>query len=72
MICHCKGVTDSAVRELVAAGVNDVERLAALCGAGSDCGSCLEFLSEVVVGVAGRPSEGSVSTRAPALTGPVG
>lgn len=40
LVCHCRAVTDCAVRLAVEAGASDVETLAAWCGAGARCSGC--------------------------------
>jgi bacterioferritin-associated ferredoxin len=39
-VCHCRAVTDSHVREAIAAGADDENEIGRVCGAGTGCGSC--------------------------------
>jgi bacterioferritin-associated ferredoxin len=43
-VCHCRAVTDSHVRQAIAAGANDEAEIGRVCGAGTGCGSCHEEL----------------------------
>lgn len=40
-VCNCYGVTQNEIRELVDAGADTPEEIAADCGAGTGCGSCV-------------------------------
>lgn len=48
VICHCNIVNDRRIRELVAAGAQSVPAIGARCGAGRDCGSCLNAIEDLV------------------------
>jgi bacterioferritin-associated ferredoxin len=43
-LCHCRAVTDSKVRDAIAAGADDEIEIGRACGAGTGCGSCHEQL----------------------------
>jgi bacterioferritin-associated ferredoxin len=43
-VCHCRAVTDSHVRQAIAAGANDEAEIGRVCGAGTGCGSCHDEL----------------------------
>ena len=62
-VCHCRAVTDRAIRGAIEAGANDPRELARRCGAGSRCGGCwpaLEaMLAEYSLAVAGASSSTS-------------
>ena len=47
-VCLCHAVKDSEVRQAVASGAEDVDKLAELLGVGSGCGSCREFAQALV------------------------
>jgi bacterioferritin-associated ferredoxin len=47
-VCQCKAVTDRTVSALVAAGCHDVDTIGDVCGAGTDCGGCVDTLEEIV------------------------
>ena len=40
IVCLCRGLADHAIRATIARGGDTLERLAAICGAGTDCGGC--------------------------------
>ena len=39
-VCLCVGATDQTVTDAVAAGASTSREVAAMCGAGGDCGRC--------------------------------
>ena len=41
LVCHCRVVSDRAVRAAVSAGAANLDDVATLCGAGSECGGCV-------------------------------
>ena len=43
-VCHCRAVTDSKVREVIADGAGDEFEIGRECGAGTGCGSCHDEL----------------------------
>ena len=47
-VCHCRAVSDRAIKAAVDAGDRTVEDLATSCGAGTDCGGCHEALAELL------------------------
>ena len=77
LVCHCRVVSDRAVRSAISAGATSLSDVAALCGAGSECGGCapsLEaLLAEAAVAVAApeqmaeRQRQRRVATGAPAF-----
>jgi len=42
VVCHCLAVNDSTIRDLLDRGAVSVEEIASRCGAGTECGACLE------------------------------
>jgi bacterioferritin-associated ferredoxin len=46
-VCHCRAVTDSKVRDAIAAGADDEIEIGRVCGAGTGCGSCHETLRKL-------------------------
>ena len=48
LICLCKAVSDKTIRELVDRGATNVKQVMASCKAGSDCGSCLSEVKELI------------------------
>jgi bacterioferritin-associated ferredoxin len=49
IVCLCRGVSDGALHDAVAAGAGSLPELARACrGAGTDCGSCQWFLAALL------------------------
>ena len=49
IVCLCRGVSDGALHEAVAAGAGSLPELAMACrGAGTDCGSCQWMLAALL------------------------
>ena len=42
VVCHCLAINDAAIRELLEAGALSAEEMGARCGAGTECGACIE------------------------------
>ena len=59
-VCHCRAVTDSHIREAIAAGADDENEIGRVCGAGTGCGSCHDELRRLCAesrsGASSRPS----------------
>lgn len=53
-VCLCYGVSDTQVRDAIAAGATNLGDLGRRTGAGTDCGQCRERLSELFAEVGGR------------------
>lgn len=54
IVCLCRGVSEHAVNEALAAGASTLPELTALCrGAGGDCGACRAMLASLLA--AARP-----------------
>ena len=49
IVCLCRGVSDREIRAAVAQGACSAEAVAASCGAGADCGSCMLWLADYLV-----------------------
>jgi len=48
-VCVCHAITDRDIHEAVdAAGIEHVDQLEALCGAGSSCGTCRHSAQELI------------------------
>lgn len=43
-VCHCRAVTDSRIRAMIADGARDCAGVGQRCGAGTHCGGCLPAL----------------------------
>jgi bacterioferritin-associated ferredoxin len=48
IVCTCHGVNDRAVRATLLAGASCPEDVAAMCGAGTDCGSCVRTVEDLI------------------------
>ena len=48
IICLCRGLGEKAIRATIARGGDTRERLAAICGAGDDCGGCSPTLDALL------------------------
>jgi bacterioferritin-associated ferredoxin len=55
-VCHCRAVTDGAVRASIEAGACTLTDLAERCGAGSRCGGCRQVLQQLLAAVGAVPS----------------
>ncbi len=52
VVCHCTAVNDRAIRAEIEAGALHVEDVAARCGAGERCGSCVPVIEAMLALVA--------------------
>lgn len=50
IVCCCKAVSSEKIAELIAKGASSVEAIGAICGAGTDCGSCQGQIQEMIEG----------------------
>jgi bacterioferritin-associated ferredoxin len=48
VICLCKGVSDKKIHQLIAGGAKSLRDIMASCQAGSDCGSCVCAVKEML------------------------
>jgi bacterioferritin-associated ferredoxin len=55
IVCHCEEVTHRTIKHAVADGARSVEQVAAVCGAGRNCGGCHEAI-EALLSKAERPA----------------
>jgi bacterioferritin-associated ferredoxin len=53
-VCLCLGVTSDTVRRAVVAGASTSKEVAAVCGAGSQCGRCRQTVRAIIDSVARR------------------
>ena len=49
IICHCQAVSDRVIRSVIDHGACGVEEIAAMCGAGIDCGGCRVRLERLLM-----------------------
>jgi bacterioferritin-associated ferredoxin len=40
IVCHCKGISDRALRRAIRQGADSIEEVASACRAGEECGGC--------------------------------
>lgn len=48
IVCCCKAICSRKIGELIASGVDTVEAIGEVCGAGTDCGSCRTQIEEMI------------------------
>jgi bacterioferritin-associated ferredoxin len=53
IVCHCLGVTDGTIRNLIAAGAASVGEITRRCGAGRCCQPCREEIASLLHGYSG-------------------
>jgi bacterioferritin-associated ferredoxin len=51
-VCLCNGITSQAVADAIAGGASTTNQIAAVCGAGAECGRCRRTLRKLL----GTPS----------------
>lgn len=55
LVCHCAGINDERVRDVIAAGARDEFDVADACGAGAQCGGCLSAVAALLAQCATCP-----------------
>ena len=48
IVCSCHAVNEGAVKATLLAGATCPEDVAAMCGAGTDCGSCVRTVEDII------------------------
>ncbi len=48
-LCLCYGVTDGKIKELIAQGALSLREVQKVCQAGTDCGSCVCEIKELLL-----------------------
>ena len=48
IVCLCRGLSDTELKATIRRGATSVSELASACGAGGDCGSCVNNQRELV------------------------
>jgi bacterioferritin-associated ferredoxin len=61
--CLCYGVSDAAIRAIIARGARTVSEIRQACGAGGDCGSCCSMLATLVAQAERPPLLDAVESR---------
>ena len=59
ILCHCRAVSDRAVRKAIDKGARDLDSVAARCGAGARCGGCHPALMSLLAGTDRLTSAGA-------------
>ena len=68
-LCICKAVSDQQIRQAIREGVRTVGEISTRFGAGTECGKCLESISEYVDAcLAAPPAVSAPATAQPAIT----
>lgn len=52
LVCHCRVVSDRAVRAVIGEGVADLDEVMDRCGLGGDCGGCLPAVEDLLADAA--------------------
>jgi bacterioferritin-associated ferredoxin len=60
IVCHCKGVSDRAIRAAIHRGAKSCQQVGSACEAGRCCGSCEPLIRQLI-------ERESNARRAPAL-----
>jgi bacterioferritin-associated ferredoxin len=47
-VCLCNGITSQAVADAIADGASTTNQIAAVCGAGAECGRCRRTLRKLL------------------------
>ncbi len=61
IVCLCRGVTEHTIRALIDAGIDTIEDLGRVCGAGTDCGGCRRSLHAMIEDACGRQPEAATT-----------
>ncbi|HKA14661.1 MAG TPA: (2Fe-2S)-binding protein [Myxococcota bacterium] len=48
IVCHCRGLSDRAIREVIRRGAHSAREVARACHAGRTCGGCLPTVRELI------------------------
>jgi bacterioferritin-associated ferredoxin len=48
IVCHCRAISDRAIRKAIERGVACEDQLVEHCGAGGNCGGCLPALQRLL------------------------
>ena len=47
-VCMCKALCDKRIREAIEGGATTVAAVGRACGAGTDCGSCVDHIADMI------------------------
>jgi nitrite reductase (NADH) large subunit len=48
IVCHCRGISERRILEVIREGCSTVCAVAEACGAGTSCGGCVPLVCEIV------------------------
>ncbi len=48
VVCHCRAINDASINELMVGGRLTLDDIANHCGAGIDCGGCLDTIEDLL------------------------
>jgi len=48
IVCHCRGISDRAIREVIRRGAHSPREVALACHAGRTCGGCIPTVRELI------------------------
>jgi bacterioferritin-associated ferredoxin len=55
IVCHCEEVTQRTIKHAINDGAASVSQVSALCGAGRNCGGCIDAIEELLARVEAKP-----------------
>ena len=65
LVCHCRGITDRQIRNLVKEGATSPREVARATGAGMRCGGCRSNVKQVVNDTLAREHQKSARASVP-------
>jgi bacterioferritin-associated ferredoxin len=48
IVCHCRGLSDRKIREVIRRGAHSPREVAIACHAGRSCGGCIPAVRELI------------------------
>ena len=48
IVCHCRGISDRKIREVIQRGAHSPREVAIACHAGRSCGGCIPAVRELI------------------------
>jgi len=48
IVCHCRGLSDRTIREVIQRGAHSPREVAIACHAGRSCGGCIPAVRELI------------------------
>mgnify|MGYP006144197333 CR=1 FL=1 len=55
IVCHCEEVTQRTIKHAISDGAASVSQVSAACGAGRNCGGCVEAIEALLARVETAP-----------------